>query len=100
MFFSKMEHNYICIYDSTEGELLFTFRITSLWGDKGWVWCQLTKIERRTNNTRSITVYDPEVHDGTSHYMGHPYKARYNKSSGRLKVYKGDNTLWTCYREW
>ena len=54
----------------------------------GWCWLQLVRSEAReqlgTPNERTHTeVYDPAVHDGGSHYMSYPWRARTRLHRGR-----------------
>lgn len=54
-------------------------------------------IHRQTINGDVTNVeYNPTIHDGTSHYMGSPYRARFNSKIGHLKVYMGDGTAFVA----
>jgi hypothetical protein len=100
LFFSPMNANDFCYscqyeFDTSNGTVILRhgFKITEPIGN-GWVWCRLVWIYREYADGREELVeYDPATHDGTSHYMGAPYKARHNKKKGTLIVTWGDGTL-------
>jgi hypothetical protein len=48
-------------------------------GRKGWAKLRLCRIQ--SSNPPQIEDYDPEIHDGKSHYMSHLYNARHFKNT-------------------
>jgi len=85
---------YSCVYDTSNGIVIYDFQITRF-RLNGWVECRMISIVRQfiDGNITSV-MYDADIHNNTSHYMGHPYKARYNPHKGTLRVFKGDGTLY------
>ena len=91
-----MEELFKCEYDATDGIIVYEFQITE-YNINGWVKCRMVYIHRQSiDGTVTDVAYDPTIHDGTNHYMGHPYTARYNSKRKRLKVFKGDGTCFTA----
>jgi len=87
------DHCYSCQYDTLDGIVRHGFKITER-NNSGWVMCRLVWIYRvYKDGTDKLVEYDPATHDGTSHYMGAPYKARHNKKKGTLNVVWGDGRM-------
>jgi hypothetical protein len=66
----------------------FTFVLDSE-GQKGWAQMRLIRIEDNMElipNQPLVTVYDPAIHDGGTHYMSHLWRARSYYVDG-VKVY-------------
>jgi len=93
---TKMDPNgcYSAEYDTSDGIVIYDFQVTKF-RLNGWVECRMISIVRQSidGNITSV-MYDPNIHDNTSHYMGHPYVARYNPNKGTLRVFKDDGTLY------
>ena len=85
-----------CEYDATDGIIVYSFQITE-YNLNGWVWCRMVHIHRQSRDGTITNVeYDPTIHDGTNHYMSAPYRARHNKKTNTLKVFKGDGSLFSA----
>jgi len=85
-----------CQYDTSDGIICYSFHITT-YPINGWVKCRMVHIHRQSiDGTITNVDYDPTVHDGTSHYMGHPYTARYNAKEKSLRIHRGDGTIFTA----
>lgn len=85
-----------CEYDASDGIICYAFQITTC-ALNGWVKCRMVHIHRQSiDGTITNVDYDPTIHDGTNHYMGHPYTARYNPKEKRLRIHKGDGTIFTA----
>ena len=85
---------YECEYDTSTGIIVYAFQITE-YNLNGWVKCRMLNIHRQSiDGTVTEVEYNPTIHNGTSHYMGHPYTARHNPKTKTLQIFKGDGT---CY---
>jgi len=88
-----MESLYSVEYDTSNGIVIYDFQITNF-RLNGWVECRMVCIHRQhIDGSLSSEMYDPLIHDNTSHYMGHLYKARFNPNKRTLKVFIGN----VCY---
>ena len=58
-------------------------------GRQGWVYMWLMRIEddQPLPGVPAIQTYDPAVHDGGSHYMSHPWRARSKRVRGGGREY-------------
>ena len=84
---------YECEFEVTDAIVVYSFIITE-YDRNGWVWCRMVYIHRQNIHGEVSNVeYSPTIHDGTGHYMGSPYRARFNSKIGRLKVHFGDGTV-------
>ena len=87
---------YECEFNTTDSIVVNSFVITE-YNLNGWVWCQMIHIHRQSiDGTVTDVEYNPTIHDGTSHYMGAPYRARYNKKIKTLKVFRGDGSVFSA----
>ena len=91
-----------CEYLATNVSTVYNFQVDDI-RQNGWVDCRMIRIIRTgPNGIISDEGYDAHVHDGTSHYMGSPYRGRYNTKTKSLRVYKGDGSVFFCddFRSW
>jgi hypothetical protein len=63
--------------ESSTNTRRFTFEVEQI-GEKGWCSLRLMRIDdsETSPGVPNPCLYDPAVHDGTSHYMGQLYRGR------------------------
>ncbi len=66
---------------SDTGSRTFLFDIHSI-QQKGWAYLQLVRLTDERDGVQVALDYNPPVHDGTSHYMGSPWRARKTRVRG------------------
>jgi len=70
-------------FDTADSMVFYRFKILpDTLKQNGWAKCRLVRIRRIIDTDEysepecQETLYDPAIHDNTSHYMGHLYNAR------------------------
>ena len=60
----------------------FLFDIASI-QQKGWAFLRLVQMIDESDGIQTTLHYNPEIHDGSSHYMGDLWRARKTKIHGQ-----------------
>lgn len=70
------------------GHTKYFFNVESQ-GQRGWAKLRLVRIEDFSpdSDTSRITEYNPDIHDGGSHYMSYLWSARGKVMNGRIEYY-------------
>ncbi len=78
----------LILEDSTGGHVKYFFNV-EVQGQRGWAKLRLMRIEDYYPNsdTPRITEYDPDIHDGGSHYMSYLWSARGKQINGQIEYY-------------
>ena len=67
--------------NSHTGSTTFLFDIDSV-QQKGWAYLRLVRMIDEKDGMQVALDYNPAIHDGTSHYMGSPWRARKTRVRG------------------